>query len=285
VNQPLGTSIRLFLADGTPDGVWVVEKSNWTGLALMAPRSAYPALRSRPELAGPGVYVLTGPSEGGVKSGRVYIGETDELRKRLDQHQAKKEFWTRAVVFTAKDANLNKAHVRYLESRLLALAGQANRYELDNTTGSAAPSLSEADQADMEAFLADMLLIYPVLGLTAFERPEVVVPSARLHLDAKGTKAEGVDGPDGFLVYAGSLARKDTVPSIHAYGRELRDTFIAARLLVPDGDHYRLTEDHLFTSPSNAAMVLLGRTANGRVEWKNTAGVTLKELQEQAITG
>jgi len=111
----------------------------------------------------------------------------------------------------------------------------------------------------------------------------VVASSSRLRLEGKGTKAEGVDGPDGFLVYAGSLARKDTVPSIHAYGRELRDTLLAAGVLVADGDHYRLTEDHLFTSPSTAAMVLLGRTANGRIEWKNSDGQTLKALQEQAL--
>ena len=82
-----GASIRLFLVDGTPDGLWVVEKSNWTGLALMAPRSRYAELSKREELAGPGVYVLVGPSESGARSSRIYVGETDVLRKRLNSHQ------------------------------------------------------------------------------------------------------------------------------------------------------------------------------------------------------
>ena len=231
--MPAATSIRLFLAEGTPDGLWVVEKSNWTGVALLAPRTGYKTLRARHELDGPGVYVLIGPPEGGAKPGRVYIGETDVLRPRLDSHQANKDFWTRVIVFTAKDANLNKAHVRYLESRLIGLAVEANRYKTDNGTRSATPGLSEADRADMEAFLADMLLIYPVLGLHAFEKAESATPPAgRLRLLGRGTKAEGVERPDGFLVYAGALARKDAVPSIDAYGREMRDQLQPAGILV-----------------------------------------------------
>ncbi len=72
----LDTSIRIFLANGA-DGVWVVEKSNWTGKALMAPRTRYKELRARPDLDGPGVYLLIGPTESGVPSHRVYIGESD----------------------------------------------------------------------------------------------------------------------------------------------------------------------------------------------------------------
>ena len=184
----------MFLADGTPDGLWVVEKSNWTGMALMAPRSRYPALRTRSEMTGPGVYVLVGPPEGGAKSSRIYVGETDVLKDRLDTHQKNKDFWTRVVVFTAKDANLNKAHVRYLEARLLTIAAEANRAELDNGSATALPALSEADRADMESFLADMLLIYPVLGLNAFERAAEIAETAaaaRLYLKGKDTKAEG----------------------------------------------------------------------------------------------
>jgi hypothetical protein len=287
VNPPLGTSIRLFLADGTPDGLWVVEKSNWTGLALMAPRSRYSALRTRSEVTGPGVYVLVGPPEGGAKSARIYVGETDVLRDRLDMHQKKKDFWTRVVIFTAKDANLNKAHVRYLESRLLSIAAEANRAELDNGSATTLPALSEADRADMEAFLADMLLIYPVLGLNAFEKADEgpAAPAERLYLTGKDAKAEGRETSDGFVVFEGALARAEAVPSIHAYCLDLRDRLTAAGVFVADGKHLRLTQDYVFGSPSGAAMALLGRTANGRIEWKNAAGVTLKDLQEATVEG
>lgn len=282
------TSIRLFLADGTADGLWRVEKSNWTGVGLMAPRSRYSSLRVRPELAGPGLYVLLGPPDSGSKSVRIYIGETDILKERLDSHQRSKDFWTRVIVFTSKDANLNKAHVRYLESRLIRIATEANRAEIENSSTSAVPSLSEADTADMEAFLDDMLLIYPVLGLNAFE-PTVSAEEAsvapRLYLTGKDTKAEGRETAEGFVVYAGSLARAETVPSVHAYGLSLRSSLLTDGVLMTDGDHLRLTQDFVFTSPSTAAMVMLGRTSNGRVEWRDADGVTLKDLQEREVSG
>ena len=278
--KPLGASIRIYLADGGADGVWVVEKSNWTGKALMAPRTRYRDLRARPELHGPGVYLLIGPTDSGLPSSRVYIGETDDLAGRLDNHNKNKDFWNRAIVFTSKDANLNKAHIRYLEARLIGLAKSANRAELDNGNDGSLQRLSEPDTAEAEAFLAEMLLIYPVLGVQVFQKAEEQPSSSvRLYLSGKDTRAEGTETADGFVVYAGSLARASEVPSIHAYGTQLRAALLDRGLFVEDGKHLRLTEDYMFASPSTAAMVMLGRNANGRVEWNTAAGQTLKELQ------
>jgi hypothetical protein len=221
---PLGASIRIFLANGVADGVWVVEKSNWTGKALMAPRTRYKELRARPDLDGPGVYLLVGPTESGVPAQRIYIGETDDLPGRLDSHNKKKDFWNRAIVFTSKDANLNKAHIRRLEARLIALATAANRAEIENGNVGSMPTLSEADTAEVEAFLAEMLLIYPVLGVTVFQRAaEQPSSTVMLHLSGKDTTATGFETADGFVVRAGSLARTDVVPPIHAYGVQLRN--------------------------------------------------------------
>lgn len=278
--SPLGTSIRIFLANGEADGVWVVEKSNWTGKALMAPRTRYKDLRSREDLDGPGVYLLVGPTDSGVPATRIYIGETDDLPGRLDDHNRTKDFWNRAIVFTSKDANLNKAHVRHLEGRLIALARAANRSELENGTVGSMPPLSEPDTAEAETFLAEMLLIYPVLGVQAFQKADEQPSSTtELHLTGKGTDARGTETPDGFVVLAGSLARPDAVPSIHAYGAQLRAALIESGRLVKDGEHLRLTEDYVFSSPSTAAMVMLGRTSNGRLEWKTSDGESLKSLQ------
>lgn len=187
-----GVTIKLFLVEGGPDGLWAVEKSNWTGIGLMCPRSSYPEARSREELARPGVYVLVGPSEQTAGHTRIYVGEADALSKRLDQHVKDKGFWTRAVVFTSKDQNLNKAHVRYLESRLIRLALDAQRAEVENGTAPAPPSLSESEAAEMDSFLDEMLLIYPVLDVRAFDRIEKSAASA-LRLFAKGpyANAEG----------------------------------------------------------------------------------------------
>ncbi len=285
-SAPLGTSIRIFLANGEADGVWVVEKSNWTGKALMAPRTRYKELRSRADLEGPGVYLLIGPTESGVPVTRIYIGETDDMPGRLDSHNKNKDFWNRVIVFTSKDANLNKAHIRHLEGRLIALAKAANRAEIENGNVGSMPPLSEPDIAETEAFLLEMLLIYPVLGVQAFQKAdEQPSRTVELHLVGKGAAARGTETPDGFVVFAGSLARPDEVPSIHAYGTQLRAALLDSGRLVADGDHLRLTEDYVFSSPSTAAMVMLGRTSNGRVEWKTADGVTLKALQGSDADG
>jgi hypothetical protein len=276
----LAASIRIFLADGSADGVWIVEKSNWTGKGLMAPRTRFKELRTRSDLSGPGVYLLAGPTDSGVPEVRIYIGETDDLPGRLDAHNKSKDFWNRVVVFTSKDDNLNKAHIRYIEARLISLAKEANRVELDNGNDGSAPPLSEPDTAEAEAFLQEMLLIYPVLGLQAFQKAEdLPSSSSRLHLVGKDTRAEGTETSDGFVVFAGSLGRVTAVPSIHAYGAQLRKAFLAKGTFVVEGQHLRLTEDYVFPSPSTAAMVLLGRTSNGRIEWKTADGRTLKDLQ------
>lgn len=125
-----------------------------------------------------------------------------------------------------------------------------------------------------------MLLIYPVLGVPAFQKAEELPSSSvRLYLTGKDTQAEGTETPEGFVVYAGSVGRSKAVPSIHAYGTQIRETLVDRGVFAVDGPHLRLTEDHIFPSPSTAAMVLLGRTSNGRVEWRSSDGRTLKELQ------
>ncbi len=282
--KPLGASIRIFLADGEADGVWVVEKTNWTGKALMAPRTRYKDLRARVDLDGPGVYLLTGPTDSGVRSSRIYIGETDDLPRRLDSHNKTKDFWNRVIVFTSKDDNLNKAHIRYIEARLISLATQANRSELENGNVGSMPPLSEPDTAEAEAFLREMLLIYPVLGVFAFQKPEDLPSSTvRLHLVGKDTNAEGSETAEGFVVFAGSIGRAEAVPSTHAYGIQIRQALLDKGVLVAEGPNLRLTEDYLFPSPSTAAMVLMGRTANGRIEWKASDGTTLKALQSEGL--
>lgn len=274
-------SIRIFLPGGDPDGLRTIEKSNWSGAGIVIPRALMPEAKRRRELDRTGVYVLVGPPE---ESGlpRVYVGEGDPIRPRLEQHAAKKDFWTSCIAFTSKDENLNKAHVQYIESRLVALAAQAKRCDLDNGNCPALPSMSEADAADAEGFLAEMLLCFPVLGLNVFSAAAPVPKGARLlQISAKGVKAQGMETPDGFVVKQGSGAVKGEVPSCHAYLIELRAALVSNGVLKLVGSSYEFTQDYVFASPSTAAGVVQGRSANGRVDWKTKDGRTLKELQEQ----
>lgn len=288
-----GASIRIFLVDGTPEGLRLIEKSNWTGLGIVCPRSQYVDARRRPEFGRPGVYVLVGPGESALPL--VYVGEAEELRARLDNHQQNKDFWTRVVAFTSKDENLNKAHVRYIESRLIGLAAAAKRAELGNGNSPTASALSEPDTADMESFLREMLLIFPLLEVTAFQLSGTSSPrndavddlpaplGADLHLSGPLTDAIGTDTTDGFVVRAGSKGRATETPSVHQWLRNIRESLIGQGILAIEGDHVVLTQNYSFDSPSSAAGVLLGRAANGRTEWKDGLGRTLKQLQIDAL--
>ena len=90
------------------------------------------------------------------------LAKAEVIRDRLRQHKSK-EFWISAIVFVSKDENLTKAHVRYLESRLLAEASEVRRFTLEQNqaTGSKLP---ESDREDMEIFLSHMRQLLPVLG-------------------------------------------------------------------------------------------------------------------------
>jgi hypothetical protein len=278
-----GVSIRIFLVEGRPEGLRLVEKSNWTGVGLMWPRATHASARTRPELDRAGVYVLVGPAESALDRPRVYVGEGDVLRKRLDQHHASKDFWTRAIAFTAKDASLNKAHVKYLEARLLAIAHLVGRAEIDNGNVPALPALSEPETADVDAFLDEILFLLPVLDLRAFEQVEhAATGPVRLKL-AGPAHAEGRESGDGFIVFAGAVGRLAEQPSIHPYLAELRSKLLDQGVLEQRPDGLHVLRDYEFNSPSTAAGVLLGRAANGRIEWKDSHGKTLKQIQAEAV--
>lgn len=123
-NMPSAT-IKLFLTSGDAKRLRTAELSNWTGKAVAGPRSELEALLARDEAANAGVYFLTGSD---TESGQpaVYIGEAEVIRERLKNHLAK-DFWNHAIFFISKDENLTKAHIRYLEGRLIGQAREAAR--------------------------------------------------------------------------------------------------------------------------------------------------------------
>jgi hypothetical protein len=281
------STIRIFLADGLAEGVRIVTKSNWTGSAVVCSRAQYPQVRARPEFVSPGVYVLSGPGDDGVLP-RVYVGEGEVPRKRLDKHLADSDFWTELVLFVSFDESLNKAHLRYLEASLIGLASEAKRANLANQTAPSLPPLSEADRADAEGFLDEMLVIYPLLDVRAFELASAAASiSSELFLKGSGAEARGRETTSGFLVLAGARGRTTTVPSLAASPvvLRLREQLQANGILVETNGQLSLTQDYEFSAPSTAAAVLMGRTADGRKEWKDAQGRSLKEIAKAALTG
>lgn len=278
-----GVLIEVVLAHGVRDGLWLVSKRVGTGIALMWPRALHARVaRERHELTGAGVYLLVEQSNDGVEKPRIYLGEADVLRDRLARQQVEQDFWTRAVAFTTKDGSLNKAHVRYLEWRLLQLAQMAQRAQIENNNVPAAPNPTEGDRAYAEAFLNEMLLIYPVLDVRAFEKIDTVRGRGK-RLRLTGAQADGAEAPDGFIVFAGSRARKTNTASIQRHLSELRRKLLEEGIIEESSEGLRFTQDYVFNSPSTAAGALLGRSANGRIEWKDDEGRTLKDIQSAAV--
>lgn len=278
-------TLRIFVANGDPDGLRLVERSNWIGKAVMFPRALFPEVRKREEFNQTGVYLLVGPRTDG-DGDMLYIGEGDPVRPRLEAHYANKDFWTQAVFFVAGPGQLNKAHVQYLEAQLVSRAAAAKRMPLENGNRPQEPTLSEADRADMDVFLGNILGMLPVLGVHAFEQSQTVPAKEEtpfLTCQGRDITATGHDTPQGFIVKTGSFAAKEEVPSLNAHYPHVcaaRADLLKNGVLVPEGDRLRFTQDYTFNSPFLAASVVMGRSANGRVEWKDQKGRTLKEIQE-----
>ena len=301
----VGRSIRVYLVDGTPGGLLTAEIMNWTGHIVAAPRSDLATLLKRPETSRTGVYLLLGDDPETFGGTVAYIGEGDDVGTRLRQHaraeeHGGKDFWDRAIVLTSKDANLTKAHARYLESGFIALAQQARRARLVNGTAPPPLPLPEADVSDMEYFIAQAKIILPVLGVNILRTPAaapvsaqgaapdpatVASPTFELQLKKEGITAAAREIDGEFTVLEGSRARSSRAGVQPAY-QALREKLIQEAVLVPDHDGrtLRFARDQVFSSPSAAAAVVVGRAANGRNDWKiQDTGVSYGNWQARGI--
>jgi Domain of unknown function (DUF4357) len=283
----LGSTISLYLAEGRPGGLRVVRKDNWNGVGLDCARADFAQAKTRREFGRSGVYLLLGDQvdAGGLPS--IYIGEADELGARLSNHAANKEFWTRLVIFTGQeDGSINKAHARHLESRLYELATTAKRSHVENKVPPGQPMLTDQDRDMTERFLGEMLVVLPVIGVTAFQIPEVVVAPRSIKLFLKGpssTEAEGEETSEGFKVFSGSRARADEMNAISNSTKQLRADLTSNQVLKMVEGNLVFTQDYVFTSSSAAAAILVGGAISGPQAWRTSSGKTLKEIQEDAV--
>lgn len=281
--MPIGKLISIFLVDGIPDGPLVGEISNWTGKAFKIPRKLLKESAKRDELAKAGVYFLFGKSEDNPDEDAVYIGEAEEAYKRLVQQQ-KLGFWSEAVVFISKDENLNKAHVKYLESKLYDIAKAAKRYTITNSSTPTCPAISESEQAVMTEFISNLRVLINTLGYKVLE-PLTDATERKRDLffikAARGANGKAVVTNEGVVVIEGSEIATSTVPSMAPAFVKQRQKLIDQRVIKKTDGKLVFTKDYLFSSPSTAAAVVMGRNANGRIEWKDKKGKTLKEKEEE----
>lgn len=276
-----GKTIKIFLIDGDPNGRMSCELSNWTGKAYKIPRIKVKDCSDRNDLTSTGVYLLFGKDDDGKD--QVYIGETESVLKRLNQHLSQKDFWNEVVVFISKDENLNKAHIKYIENRLHDIALSSNRYKVDNSTIPTQSSISESDRAEMEEYIENMRMLVNTLGHKVFDEKRENINNKKNQLfqikAARGADASGEPTSDGFLVFKGSKASDSITPSMSPSIAKLRQQLIDKKIINEINGNHIFSEDYIFTSPSLAAATVMGRNANGLEEWKLKTGQTLKSFE------
>ena len=281
-----GKTIKIFLIDGDPNGRMSCELSNWTGKAYKIPRIKIKECTDRDDLMNTGVYLLLGRDEEGKDL--VYIGEAESIYKRLTQHLNQKDFWNETIVFISKDDNLNKAHIKYLENRLHDIAQIAQRYKLENSVIPTQSSISESDRAEMEEFIDNIKMLVNTLGHKVFDEKREFNPKQKHEIfsikAARGADGQGEPSSDGFVVLKGSKAAGTIVNSMTQNFITLRQKLINEGVLVNKGEYYEFSDDYIFSSPSTAAVMVMGRNANGLTEWKQKDGKTLKEFENNEKT-
>lgn len=276
-----GKTIKIFLIDGEPNGRMSCELSNWSGKAYKIPRIKVKDCSDRNDLISTGVYLLFGKDEEGKDL--VYIGEAESILKRLNQHLNQKDFWNEAIIFISKDENLNKAHVKYLENRLHDIALSAKRYKVENSITPTQSSISESDRAEMEEFIENIKMLVNTLGHKVFDEKRDFKPKQKLEAfiikAARGADGQGEPTSDGFVVFKGSKAASTIVNSMTPSFIKFRQKLIDEGVLIDKIEYFEFSDDYIFSSPSTAAVIVMGRNANGLSEWKFKNGKTLKEFE------
>ena len=294
----LGKSIRIYLKEGTVTGIKLAEVVNLTIQAFSCPRNKLLDLNKyfSNESNRPGIYFLIGIDDK-TNNDKVYIGEAENVWERLKTHDIKKDFWNEVILFTSKDENLTKSHVKYLESRLITISNMSKRYQLENSNSPSLTSLPLPDKDAMEDFIQNIKLLTGTLGHKFLETPLLsndlnsnsVIPKTEenslieikenmlFELNVKGVKAKAIQTDEGVVVLENSEI-SETASKNYGY-KTLREKLIEDNIIINN----KFAKNYLFQSPSAAAAVIVGYSINGRNTWKNNNGKSLKEIEENEI--
>lgn len=275
-----GKTIQIFLPTGNPRSLKIAEITSRTVSAILIPRSKLEEAAQRAELDNVGIYLLFGNE--GAKS-KVYIGEAENCLNRLKQHNKSKDFWTHAVAFISKTQFFTKTHIKFLEWLCCDIAKKANRYVLENNNTPSKPHLSEPVEADLYDNFETIQILASTLGYPVFD--EIKKPKTKEVIICKGKDAfaEGEYTEDGVIVFAKSKCNLKESNSAGTWVIGMRKELKENGTLIELNGVLEFTRDHVFSSPSASAAVVLARRANGWSEWKYKDGRTLDQVKRQEI--
>lgn len=276
-------TIQMYIFDGNPNGRIMCELSNWNGRVYKISRNELSQFSQRADSENTGVYFLFGKDENNADT--IYIGEAEKMFSRLKQHLKDNEYWNDCIAVISKDNFLNKVHVKYLENKFYLLAQSSCRATIVNSIIPTCSSISEYDEAMLLEFISNAKLLVNTLRYKVFES---IQDSTTRHQNsdyyyikaARGADAKGLIISDGFAVMKGSVVASSTVPSMSDNLIRLRESLIKKGIV---DENHMFTRDYIFTSPSLAAAVVMGRNANGRTEWKNSQHKSIKDVEEETL--
>lgn len=275
-------TIQIYIFDGNPNGRIMCELSNWNGRIYKISRNEINEFSDRKDADNTGVYFLFGKDDD--NNDNVYIGEAEKISKRLKQHLSDLNYWNDAIAVISKDDLLNKAHVKYLENQFYMLAQKSGRAIIVNDTIPTKSSVSEYDEAMLKEFISNSRLLVNTLGYKVFDTLEETSVKSSTHnlrfyiCAARGADAQGIIVSDGFAVLKGSKIATTVTPSYPASDERLRKKLLENGTI---NENFEFTKNYIFSKPSSAAAVVMGRSANGLTEWKTKDGRILKNVQEE----
>lgn len=278
-------TIQIFLPSGNPSGIRMAEITTRIVRVFEVPRRLLDDFLLMSEASQVSVYSLVGNGDD-ADMPTLYIGQTGNVGKRLAEHNEKKDFWSRALVIVSLTNSLTQTHVTFLEWQCIKEAKQVGRYQLENGNGGSKPHTTAPLEADCLEIFDTMRVLVATLGHPIFEAVAKPVGEANtkelFFCTAGGANARGEYTAEGFVVLKGSTGRLENVPSIAGTSDErFRQKLLDVGVMAAEGDKVVFTKDHLFRSPSMAAVAILGRTANGWETWKASDGRTLHQVMRQ----
>lgn len=288
-----GITITNYLANGNPEGIIFAYMSNWTGQAIKIPRNLFADSKDLEELSRPGIYFLFGQDEDNPDDKLVYVGEANKLSERISQHlrDSDKSFAETIICFSSKDENLTVSHTKYLEQKNISQISKSGEYRLMNKKEGSLINLPKMVQDEMDTFFDNMKTILPTLGYSVLHiNTKSTIKSKNnkdefLKLEISEFKASARLTSNGLEVQKGSEMNPKETPSLSGSYSNQRKTLIEKEVVISKGDKLEFAESFEFPSPSTAAAIILGYSINGRTAWKNKFGKTLKEIEEEKISG
>jgi len=273
-------TIEIMIFDGNPNGLIMSDLGMSSCRAYKVSRNEIHQLYNREDSENAGVYFLFGKND--ENEDTVYIGESENIYTRLKQNLKSKDYWYDYIAVISKDKTLNKAHVKYLEHAFYSLAKESGRAIISQNKPTCS-SLSEYDETKLKKFINHARLLVNTLGFKVFDSiDETTATINNMKIlffikAARGANAKGMVVTDGFVVLKDSKIANTTTPS-------MTDNLIRHRKSLYEkgiiDKKHSFVRDHVFTSPSLAASIVMGRNANGLTEWKTDDRKTIKEIED-----